>query len=260
MSKFFSLIVFISFGLGLRSQTTALNWTKNDCNHGSQHILFDELDSGFVIVNDYVMLGSCVQCGYATQELEAIVSQYNALYPGKVLLYSTGFDSSYTCSDMANWASAFGLVNNTLFIDGTLEFNYYGGFGMPLVVVLGGGTSHTVFTQINGYSQSDSTILKNAIEDAIAVSGIKKSSGENQISVFPSPANEVINIELPGKTSGPVEISLMDAFGKKIRSVNATKGNSIFQMNVGDLAPGIYFIRVYSGNGNEAIRKLIISR
>src|SRR6266850_1944869 len=88
----FSIIIIGKFTF---AQTTAMDWTKNDCS-GTNHNLFSELDSSNVIICEYVM--TCGTCISAANYLEAIYQDYAASNPGKVKFYAIDWNASFTCS------------------------------------------------------------------------------------------------------------------------------------------------------------------
>ena len=69
----------------------------------------------------------------------------------------------------------------------------------------------------------------------------------NSISLYPNPANDIINVEC---TINNVQIEAMevfDVYGKLINTVNVM--DSPTQINVSSLASGMYFVRVTTGEG-----------
>ncbi len=253
VALFFSVLI---SGKITAQATTAMNWTKPECGHGVSVNIFDVLDSGYVVVQDYVMLGSCIQCGIASEEVRDLIAPFNAQYPGKVKFFSCIHDSSASCSDMSAWATTYNL-SNTLFIDGTLEFAYYGGYGMPLVVVLG-GPNHTVFAQINGYVSTDSTNFKNAVASAIVASGVNELTGATaSISVYPSPTNNTLQIKIPGN-KGKANCDLFDESGRLVQSFALNGENN--STDVSSLPAGFYFLKVSVSGLPDQYTKFIISR
>lgn len=155
MKQIFTFI-FSLFLLGtiVKAQTTAVDWSKSDCIGSSSVNLYATLDAGNVIVQEYVMM-NCSPCVTAANGLKSVVNSFAASYPGKVKIFQTSYNNSTSCTDMIDWASAGNISNTTLFISGASEISYYGGMGMPTIVVLGGGTQHKVFYKKQGYSAND---------------------------------------------------------------------------------------------------------
>jgi hypothetical protein len=70
---------------------------------------------------------------------------------------------------------------------------------------------------------------------------------ENTIEIYPNPASEIIQI----KTSRPLQLTLFDASGKRIRDFQIM-GNT--QLDVSDVEPGLYFL----SSGGASVQKVII--
>jgi hypothetical protein len=62
---------------------------------------------------------------------------------------------------------------------------------------------------------------------------------ENEISLFPIPANDMLNIELKNKSETISTIEIADAFGKKIFTLN-----SFSKINTSQLSTGVYVLTV----------------
>jgi hypothetical protein len=73
--------------------------------------------------------------------------------------------------------------------------------------------------------------------------------------VYPNPFSNAVTISLSSNLSGNFEISLISITGKLIlktsRQVVAGEGNSIKLSNLGELAPGMYILKISSGTSNE---------
>jgi photosystem II stability/assembly factor-like uncharacterized protein len=79
------------------------------------------------------------------------------------------------------------------------------------------------------------------------------------IKIYPSPANDVINISLKeDQVNSPTMIYVLSTEGKILESKSST-GVKVVQLNVDGLAPGMYMIRVASGNGVVS-RLITVSR
>src|SRR5882672_9826350 len=140
----FSILIINNFSF---AQTTAMDWTKDDCN-GSSHNCFTEMDSGNVLLCEYVM--TCGTCISAANYLEEIYQDYSVSNPGSVKFYAIDWNASFTCSSFQSWSSG---LSCSLFLNGYDEVNYYGGMGMPTIVVLGGADHHVYYSKL-GYSHS----------------------------------------------------------------------------------------------------------
>lgn len=80
----------------------------------------------------------------------------------------------------------------------------------------------------------------------------------NPVSLFPNPAQHSVTITVsPGNTDNPV-LALYDVTGKEITSaVFLRNGENEFSLETGELASGVYFVNMTSGN-NFFTSKLIV--
>jgi hypothetical protein len=81
------------------------------------------------------------------------------------------------------------------------------------------------------------------------------------ISVFPNPANNILNVQMNEKTDATVQLLISDLLGKPImeEELSYVGQNKSQQVDVSSLSKGIYMIRLTSGN-KAMTRKLIITR
>ena len=77
-------------------------------------------------------------------------------------------------------------------------------------------------------------------------------SREGYISVYPNPAVELINIDIPNRGLKNIRIGIIDLQGKRIRTISIGKNQKI-QENISDLVPGIYIVEVSDASTNELI-------
>jgi hypothetical protein len=74
-------------------------------------------------------------------------------------------------------------------------------------------------------------------------------SVEGNLSVWPNPANDVLNIQLKNTGSYPVQISLTNILGDLILKTSMENNGPYFKntLDVSGIASGIYLLRVQSG-------------
>jgi hypothetical protein len=88
------------------------------------------------------------------------------------------------------------------------------------------------------------------------VGGIEDNSLLSQISIYPNPADDIINVRLSDVISDKIEINLVNQMGQQLTQLTET-GNHRFSADISRLAPGVYFIRIKSCSGNYAVSKFI---
>ena len=78
---------------------------------------------------------------------------------------------------------------------------------------------------------------------------------ENQVNVFPVPARDIINVELPDDFgNAQARISLHTMYGNLLQTTELSGATST-QLNVSKLPAGMYMVRIVSGT--ERIDKVI---
>ena len=94
--------------------------------------------------------------------------------------------------------------------------------------------------------------------------GVRSPTGINQmslnidVSIYPNPATEIINVELVSKSNELVNYALLDVTGRIIEqghwSLNAS--NSRFTLNLSDAVKGMYLLKLSTEEGQSTFRVL----
>ena len=93
-------------------------------------------------------------------------------------------------------------------------------------------------------------------------SGIQELSGAIRTLQFaPNPTNGLTTITLETQTTGPATITLYDALGRPAmrRNTRLYEGINRLEMDVRDLAPGMYWYEVNQGK-DRALAKLVVTQ
>ncbi len=146
-----------------------LRWQKKDIRTGRQYDLYNQMDSGFVIVHEYVMM-SCRPCITAGKGLEKIVNSLRKLHPGRIKYFQTVYEDETDAATMKKWVKENGFTPDAIFIKGADEVKFYGGMGMPTILVLGGGKRHKGYYKRLGYSPRDNGVIIKAIRRGLTLS------------------------------------------------------------------------------------------
>ena len=216
-----------------------MDFTQQDCD-GGQHHLFTELDAGSVVVISFVMM-NCSSCIDGTTELKTMTEAYSSSNPNRVKLYSFGYLNSYTCPQMLAWRNLGGFTH-PVFTGGQSQTDYYGGMGMPTIVVLA-TNNHTVLYSKLGYTSDDKPNIIAAINQGLlynpnAINDPQASS----VRIFPLQTSDLLNIKLDSPESG--YISFSDLTGREIERKYFNTTTS-FSQDISDLARGIYIVNLY---------------
>lgn len=229
-----------------KAQTTAMDFTKTDCS-GISHHLFADLDSGNVVVMEFIMTcNSCIAAGHA---LETMISNLEAEHPGKVRWYQIAYTNTYTCATMTGFKNTNGFSSN-VFDQGASLVAYYGGFGMPTIAVAAGSGHDVLFTDV-GFSISDTTAIGIAARNFFATSSVPATPASlNAIEVFPNPASNLLNIKLDVKANTAVTFQIINIAGSMVMEVNETvaTGNYTKQLDISSLPAGMYLVQATYNN------------
>jgi hypothetical protein len=110
------------------------------------------------------------------------------------------------------------------------------------------GQDHVPYVSSQVYMDSTVTFVKDFLASTICAPtfSVENQSENNiQVSVFPNPASEYINVSCHGIT--PQRFELMDMNGRIVLS-NKIQNESQFGIGTGNLANGVYFLRLRSNN------------
>lgn len=260
MTKSFLLSIALMFVITISKAQTAMQFSGVDCNSNPVD-LFADLDAGKAVILHFYM-PSCGSCPPPAQKIQAMANKINAMYPGMVKGYAFPFQNSTTCTYSSSWVSSNSL--STLYApmdSGATQVAYYGGFGMPTVVLLG-GTDHRVMFSTQSFSTSDTTIMRdsilNLLNGSTGIEGLTNTV--SSFSMFPNPATDNVSINLDLKETSNLLISVTDITGKQVTIISEEKqnGNVTKQFSTALLPNGNYFIRVQV-NGNTTTQKLTIN-
>ena len=250
MKKTLMIITAILTTLGFAyAQTTATDFTTNDCN-GISHTLFDELDDGKVIVISWVM--PCNPCatyaGYASDAVQSFATSH----PGIVKHYLSDDYGDNTCSQLAGWAANFNITTDAIFsVANMLNMTDYGSPGMPKVVVLGKNT-HTIY-----YNENNNKPTYIGVKDAITLALSPTVQIDEQVdksfnlTAYPNPTNGLLNVNYTSNT--PVQFDVINMLGENVFSqkTNNTKNTTI---DVSNLNKGFYFLQMTTESKKTSLK------
>jgi hypothetical protein len=239
-----------------------MDFNRKDCN-GNMQSLFGDLNSGKAVIIEYFMT-SCAPCPAAGQVLEVMKTDLLTQYPGKIKSYSIAFNNTYSCSTVVNWVNTYSFTSVPM-DSGATQVAYYGGMGMPTIVILGGGTAHSVLgSPYIGFSPSDTTTMANDIRNFLnTVAGVKENrSSVSELKLFPNPASTDLKVSFRIAESAALKIDVLDLTGRLISQPFNEKVQPGFierTINISQLAAGNYILRV-NANGSVSQQKLNILR
>ena len=118
-----------------------------------------------------------------------------------------------------------------------------------------GPTYYGVKTGSSVTSVTETTTTYKSTTTSVTDNELKKLA----IEVFPNPSQDLIAIQVNGLVPSDLEVTLLDANGRKIYQTEISKGQTIAYFDIQTLYAGIYYVTIAS---NEAIetRKVMITK
>lgn len=227
----------------LKAQTTAVDFNRTDCN-GNKHHLFATLDSTQVVVLEFFMI-NCTPCITAGKTLEPMLSKLQTQYNGRVKSYKIGYTDSYTCQQVKDWVKT-NSFNATPLDSGAAMVAYYGGFGMPSIIVVA-GNKHEVLFNNQGFTTKDTTTIGGLIRNFFKEASIVNLTGNlTAFTSYPNPVSSQLTVSLTLKESSTLLFRIVNLQGQIVKELPIGKtsaGAVVQQITVNDIATGTYLLQ-----------------
>jgi PKD repeat protein len=122
----------------------------------------------------------------------------------------------------------------------------------PSHAYVGNGVYTVTLTAINGN-------CTDVVSFDVTISvGIDELTGLSNVTIYPNPANDFLNIDYNKNGDDVVEISIIDQFGRVINSINGlSNGFNHKAINVSNLQSGVYYVR-FTTNGFSKSERVVI--
>ena len=127
--------------------------------------------------------------------------------------------------------------------NGATQVAYYGGMGMPTIVILGGSNHAVLGTPYIGFVTSDTTTMSNDIHTFFATQASIEKLEFKELKIYPNPANESLMLDLSTLGVHESTIEVCDLTGRIVYS-NNTNNLLTFQLNTCKFANGQYIVSV----------------
>jgi len=245
-TKLLVLIILLA-SFGVQSQT-ATNFICNDCT-GLSHNLFNELDSGKVVILCWVM--PCSSCIGPTKTTYNVAQSFEGSFPDRVKMYVCDDLANTSCSSLNSWCAQNGLTHTTRFSNADIKMSDYGSAGMPKVVVVGNYTHHVYY---NANNAVNITLLTNAITSALEdfSVGISDPTMVNDIKIYPNPADNQVSLSFSSEKSGSCELAIFNNLAVQVcqpKYLDLKQGENIINVTTEELINGIYFAHLKTDTG-----------
>ncbi|NUM31562.1 MAG: T9SS type A sorting domain-containing protein [Bacteroidetes bacterium] len=237
----------------------AVNFTCNDCS-GKTHDLFKNLDSGKVVVIDWVM--PCSSCIGPSKTTYNVVKSYDTIYPGKIVMFVADDYANTACPSIISWTDNNGMPNTIKFSNSAIKMTDYGTNGMPKVVIIA-GKGHDVFFNENNSNISNITKLQNSLNAAIAATLNLKEIDDfiYKTEILPNPSNEKLTLNFNLKNPEKLNISVLNIVGSEIQKIEENKyfnsGENSLEICTENLNDGVYFLKIFNEKVNKTLKIII---
>ena len=238
--------------------STAMDFTLTDCNATTHNLYEDYLDNEEVVIMEFFM--TCASCATVGQKLDPMYMDLTTEFPGMVNFFAIAYNNTYSCATINSWRNT-NTPNAVALDSGAVQVSYYGGMGMPTVVVVGGSSHQVIYNSQYDGASGDTAAIHTAITNFFATAGIESITSNIKFSSYPNPATTVLNLELNVTETAQTQIEMIDMTGKVVREISnseLTSGTHKFQVETSDLPNGIYFVRINS-NGKSAQYKVSVT-
>jgi len=135
-----------------------------------------------------------------------------------------------------------------LYYQWNLNGNPIAGATFPSVFPSQVGNYTVTITDANGCSSTSQPYL-------VSITGLSE-IGLNLMQVYPNPASEEVNIEIPASMN-PSSLELINVTGQVVKFISVSGRSGKQTIFVGDCAPGVYFLRGVV-DGAPLMKKLVI--
>lgn len=234
------------------AQTTAVDFTKADCNGDTFH-LYSFLDSGNVAILIYEH--QCGSCRTGSQNITSILNRY---YPSHPLIRVIYLDNGgYSCNSTATWISTNNLAPGRIFLYSNDLSSPYGA-GMPVVVICA-GKGHKIILLTNSAASTDTTSVHNGIEDALGeiVNGLNVNTSKTSLELFPNPIQgNTAYLKMTNYPGGQLQVRVMNIYGQTMQvfpSMTPTGDRLVLPLEMRGYVNGFYFLHVRTTEGNLSI-------
>ena len=225
---------------------TAMQFSGLDCN-GNSVDLFADLDAGKAVVLFFYM-PNCGACPPPAQKIQEMANDVNTEFPDFVKGYAFPYNNTTTCAASVDWTVTSSVDHFFTPMDsGATMVAYYGGFGMPTAVIVG-GLDHRVLFFTMSFTTGDTAIMADSLR---ALYGQLNEinhlpSVVSSFEVFPNPASELVSIDLDLKETAALFIDVVDITGKQVTIIMNESQSGIVrrQYLTSALPSGNYLIRL----------------
>lgn len=257
MKRFCLLVVFVATATRFFGQS-AYQFTGEDCL-GNPVDLYADLDAGKAAILIFYM-PDCGACPPPAAQIQEMANNVMNDFPDMITGYAFPFLDIYDCASVASWVDDSHVPFFTPMDSGEYQVAYYGGFGMPTVVLLGGEDHRVMFSTLS-YLTSDTTIMKDSILRLFGVeTAIEPLLSElAQMSIAPNPVNAQLSIDAVDMPAGEYTLTINNINGEMIyNTITVSDGKLHEDIDVSALPEGLYILNI-SGGEIHVSKPIVVS-
>lgn len=95
--------------------------------------------------------------------------------------------------------------------------------------------------------------------DPDLITGTEDPEYATRINIYPNPANDQVNIELPGAVVKPAPVTITDAFGRIVYESTFQSGEKNKTISTSAFADGMYMLQLAAPGGSKVVRKIMVT-
>lgn len=261
------LSIFTFSALALNAQTTlttAVDFTAKDID-GNTFNLFDKLDEGKYVFIDF-MFTTCGPCQGAAPKLHEAFMTYGANAP-TAPMYFVSINRDDNNSVMHNWETTYMSATGPSYprgISGTegsatagpqTFHNLYSVNAFPTMILI--APNRQILEQdiwpINTAADFAPYFASHSIYPGVA--GVNNVVENSNISIFPSPANNEVTLNVTGNKLNAVR--MLDMIGNVVLAQNFENAQQSKTINISNLKAGVYFAEIRVNNTELVVKKFV---
>lgn len=260
MKKLLLLSIAIIMFFGATNAQTAMQISGVDC-YDNPVDMFADLDAGKAIILHFYM-PDCGSCPPPATKIQTMANTILETYPGMIKAYAFPFQNSTDCDYSISWVEDNHLELYAPMDSGALPVAYYGGFGMPTIVLLGGADHRVMFSTLS-FNNSDTTEMADSI---LALFGettgiLDVPNVIANMTINPNPAVDGFEVVADMANAGMVDLELFDVTGNLVYSdKNRLSGENQFAafVDTQNLTNGLYLVRLIAGETTR-VKQVVIA-
>ncbi|KAA3625821.1 MAG: T9SS C-terminal target domain-containing protein [Bacteroidetes bacterium] len=250
------LTLFLAFSLTMVMAQTAPDFTFTDID-GNSHTLSEALEEGKVVIIDFFFV-DCGPCVSWAPEIDQLIADFEGTTV-EVWSISDRDSDTYIGNSVFNPTHSNHIAGGVAgggddVID--LYANNFSFYGFPTFAVV--CTDGSITWDIWPLSSGVPEIRGELTEDCgvAELTGVREIAGLKGMKLSPNPTSDQSLLEFSLNQPTALGIEVFNALGQKVKTITSTafsNGNHQVNLDVADLASGMYFVRMTSEKGVQTM-------